>query len=178
MELIAMNSLPHEPPPQWQIERQKWLHEQNLRAAERAHDKADELFHRLDDATVNSANVALRMALLINGGGAIALLSFIGNLPADEKRAIAGALVWFAAGAAAAVVGMGLAYFTNLASAANVRSWKWQDRAPYLVDGPDTSFWKWWKAVLHISAGVVGVASLLLFVVGVLCVWAAFTRLA
>lgn len=52
----------------------------------------------MDEAAFNGGNLALRMVLLINGGAAVALLSFMGGLPKDQRQAITGALVWLAWG--------------------------------------------------------------------------------
>jgi len=84
------------PPTPAELEWRKWLHEQNQRAAERAHDKSRESFNQINKSVVEGGNLALRMALLINGGAAVALLTFIGPLPADQKRAVAASLDWFA----------------------------------------------------------------------------------
>jgi hypothetical protein len=78
------------------IARQKWLYEQNVKAAERAHDKSYEFRTQTNEAAMQGGNLALRMGLLINGGAAVALLTFIGTLPVDQKRAIAATLSWFA----------------------------------------------------------------------------------
>jgi hypothetical protein len=84
------------PPTAAELERQKWLHEQNQRAAERAHDTSKEVALQVNEAAISAGNLALRMSLLINGGAAAALLTFVGGLPANQKRAVADTLVWFA----------------------------------------------------------------------------------
>jgi hypothetical protein len=118
------------------------------------------------------------MSLLINGGAAAALLTFIGGLPANQKRAVADTLVWFAWGVAAAVAGLGLAYFTNYATARMEGSKIWHNQPPYVRDGPATARWKRLNIIFHIAAVIVGLASLVLFIVGMLAVRAALTKLA
>jgi hypothetical protein len=63
----------------------KRAREFNLRQAERAHNANDEFFHRANEAAVKSAEAAVRIALLINGGAAVSLLAFIGGLAAQGK---------------------------------------------------------------------------------------------
>jgi len=43
-------------------------HEQNIRAAERAHDLTNDLGKRILDAAARDAQEAMKVALLINGG--------------------------------------------------------------------------------------------------------------
>src|SRR5262249_39687793 len=166
------------PPSPGDIELQKWLHEQNRRAAERAHDTWREFALQVNEAAISAGNLALRMSLLINGGAAAALLTFVGGLPANQKRAVADTLVWFAWGVAAAVAGLGLAYFTNYATARMERSKIWHSQPPYVRDGPDTARWKRLNLGFHIAAVIVGLASLVLFIIGMLYVRSALTTLA
>ena len=118
----------------------KWKQEQKMRAAERAHDQAEAVALQIDEAQVNGANLALRMGMLINGGAAIALLTFVGSLPADQKRAVAATLVWFAWGVVAAVGALGLLHFTNYSMVAKERSKQRSYEHPYLHDQATT---KW-----------------------------------
>jgi hypothetical protein len=155
------------PPP---LEIRKWLHEQNRQAADRAHDKSRERFNRVNEAAISGANLALRMVLLINGGAAIALLTFIRDLSANQKRAVADALLWFAWGVAAAMFALAFAYFTNYAMAQAEGSKTWQDQPPYVVDRTATASWYWLNGVFHIAAVIVGLASLILFILGMLSV--------
>src|SRR5262249_41498406 len=166
------------PPSPGDIELQKLLHEQNRRAAERAHDTWREIALQVNEATINARNLALRMSLLINGGAAVALLTFVGGLPANQKRAVADTLVWFAFGVAIAVAGLGFAYLTNYTSAMMHGSKMWHNQPPYVLDGPTTARWMRLNRVFHIAAVIVGLASLVLFIVGMFYVRAALTKLA
>ena len=109
---------PQQPTPQQQpqplpLEHQQWLHEQNMRAAERAHDGATDFAAKTNTAAIEAAYLALRTAMLINGGAAISVLAFIGGLASRggiSLQAItqtAGTLIWFAAGVALATLSMG-----------------------------------------------------------------------
>jgi hypothetical protein len=72
-------------------------------------------------ASVSSGAEAVKTALLINGGAAIAVLAFIGGIASQGRIStsdindVAGGLSWFGYGVLSAAVTMGLAYLTNRA---------------------------------------------------------------
>ena len=171
------NQPPPPAPAKEQIELQKWLHEQNTQVVQRAHDRSEAFARQINEAAINGANFALRMVLLINGGAAVALLTFVGGLPAEQKRAVAATLDWFTWGVAAAVAGLACAYFTNHALAVKERSKTWIDKPPYLINGPNTKGWSKVVLVFRFLAIVVGTVSLVLFIVGMLSVRTALTKL-
>jgi hypothetical protein len=156
---------------------QKWVYEQNVqaaelnvKAAERAHDKSDAFRTQTNEAAIQGGNLALRMGLLINGGAAVALLTFIGTLTVDQKRSIAPVLAWFAWGVVFATGALVTAYFTNWFSSGAERSRIWQWEPPYVKDGPHTgkkrfAYWVFLGFSIILSAGSLG-----LFVAGM---WAA-----
>jgi hypothetical protein len=166
-EELMSNGPPPLPTP---LEIRKWLHERNRQAADRAHDKSRERFNHVNEAAIKGANLALLMVLLINGGAAIALLTFIRDLPANQKGAVAGTLVWFTWGVATAMLALAFAYFTNYAMAQAEGSKTWQDEPPYVVDGTATASWYWLNGVFHIAAVIFGLGSLILFILGMLSV--------
>src|SRR5262245_59502610 len=172
------NQPPPSPPTKEPIERQKRLPEQNAEVAQRAHDRSNAFARQINEAAINAANLTLRMALLVNGGAAVALLTFIGGLPAEQKRAVAATLDCFATGVAAALAGLACAYFTNHGLAVQERSKVFTDVSPYVIDGANTKRWRSVVLVFRILAIIVGSASVLLFLVGMLSVRAALTKLA
>src|SRR5215471_11785114 len=159
---------PHDP---------QWSFEQNRAIAEQAHDRVFKTANMLNEASVNGGNLALRMVLLINGGAAVALLSFMNALPKEQKQAIAGALAWLAWGVVAAALALGMAYFTNRCAAGAQLSRQTQYQAPYVVPGPRTAMWTRFYWAFHILAVLFGLTSLVLFVVGMLQVKSAFINL-
>ena len=169
---------PPSPPTKDQIELQMWLHEQAAQAAQRAHDRSEAFARQVNEAAINGANLAVRMVLLINGGAAVALLTFVGGIPSEQKRAVAATLDWFAWGVAAAVAALACAYFTNHGLAVQERSKTWTDKPPYVIAGPNTKGWSNFVLVFRFLAIVAGIGSLILFVVGMLSVRAALTKLA
>src|SRR5262249_10199024 len=128
-------------------------------------------------------NVALRTAVLINGGAAIAVLGFIGAVAAKEKitvaqiSTIAGSLMWFAVGVACAVLSMTFAYFTNYSMVAveNSKEKIWEH--PYVKAGPRTNRLIWVNRALHSVAVLSALASLALFIFGMLEVRASMLHL-
>jgi hypothetical protein len=167
-------------PQQLPYDHRRWVYELNRDHAHRAHDKSAEFFHKANSAAIAGGNLALKMAVLINGGAAISLLTFLGSL--FEKRkgvfdVFAGALIWFASGVALAGAGFLLAYFTNYFTAAweGSKSPTWEH--PYIEPGPKTELWQKYKRFCHWSAAIAGTASLVLFLAGIVRVYYAFTQI-
>jgi hypothetical protein len=87
------------------------------------------------------ANLTLRTFVVINGGAAIAILTFLSGVAAKEKidfaqvGLVAGTIKWFAFGIALAVFGIALSYLTNFASvgiaSSQIDSWD----HPHVADG-------------------------------------------
>jgi hypothetical protein len=157
---------------------QKWVHEINRQDAQRAHDKLDAFHEYVNQATIKSAELALRMSILINGGAAVALLTFIGPLPKQQKADIANTLVWFASGVALGVAALAASYFTNYLTAGIASSKLRLLDHPYIKPGPTTARHMTLKIIFHVIAVILGLASLGAFVCGMLEVRNALTRLA
>lgn len=153
-------------PPQPPFDFQKWVHEMKRQDAQRVHDTSNQFHTYINTAAIETANLTLRMAMLINGGAAVALLSFVAGFAPNQKRAVADSLVWFAWGVVAAVVGLALAYFTNycMVGIEGSRIRKWEH--PYIEDGPITHRWRMANRIFHVAAVIVGLASIVFFVVG------------
>jgi hypothetical protein len=149
----------------------------NLDEARRAHDKLDEFHTYVNEAAIKAGEIAIRMALLINGAAAIALLTFIGTLPKEQKRLLAETLASFAYGVAAAAAALAFSYFTNyfMAGIATSKLRQWQH--PYIAEGPTTPRYRLLNRVCHVGAVVTGIAALILFISGVLQVRDALTKL-
>jgi hypothetical protein len=97
--------------------REKW--ELNKETAERAHKSSDKFILEGNKAVLTNAETVVRSLILINGGAAISVMTFVGALaarpsvPGDQISAIARGLEWFAGGALAAVLTAAFAYLTN-----------------------------------------------------------------
>jgi hypothetical protein len=76
--------------------------DRNQRAAERQHDLVDDLEKRLTEASARDAQEAIKVALLVNSGAAVAILAFISTLASrsgitfTDLKAIMKSLYWFA----------------------------------------------------------------------------------
>lgn len=121
------------------------------------------------------------MALIINGGAAVTVLAFLGSLASKvdiaDLRVMASTIVWFALGVALAVLAMALAYLTNYCHGSAGRSMDKVWEHPYVVPVPSTKRWKFAANVFHLSAFVVGLASLVMFVCGMIQVRDAIGKL-
>ena len=106
--------------------------------AKRAHDAEGEFGKQNNEAAINSGAVAIRTAFLINGGAAVAMLTFIGSMVAQGRigdtdlHGLASNLMWFASGVALAAAASTSAYFVNLATAGMSVSRKRTWDHPYL----------------------------------------------
>jgi hypothetical protein len=144
------------------------------RAAEREHDHQNDLGKRMLDAAARDAQEAIKVALLINGGAAVAILAFMGSLVAPkggftlaELKSVGNSLYWFVAGIVAAGITSGCAYFCNSLYAGfrleQKRIWEW----PYVESTKKSARYRCMALWLNwIAVGFAGV-SLLLFVGGV-----------
>jgi hypothetical protein len=162
----------------------KWQYEQNMRAAERAHDNDEKNWHLANEAAIGIGNIALRTAVLINGGAAIAVLTFTGGLVNSGKLAlgpqltqVTAPLIWFAVGVAIATFAMGLGYVVNYSNAGIISS---RDRtyiSPYFKETDTTKRWRKSSTTCTILALASAAISLALFVWGMLEVRNAITLL-
>lgn len=160
-------------PTQWD-EGRRWIHEQRRSEAERAHDRVDQQFAAMNDAAIKASSLAVRTALLINGGAAIALISFIGHLPPSKMKTVAETIIWFAWGVVASASALVLAYFTHYSMAGFINSHQRSYDAPFVTAGATTNRWLQWKRFFHISAALCGLLSIVLFILGMFEVRDAF----
>ena len=156
------------------FEQIKWQHGLRREDALRTHDSHEKFSTQVNDAAMQSGQFALRMAMLINGGAAISVLTFLGALAGKDKTSmaaissVAASLVWFAAGVALSVVAMAAAYFTNYCTVSTARSQVLTWEHPYTQDGPKTKRWRRMTLAFHVVAVIVGFASVVMFAVGML----------
>lgn len=100
-------------------------HDVNIRAAERAHDRAKEFQLKLIDAATRDAQEAMKVALAINGGAAIAVMALVGAFGSRDIATLIkiadvfDSLFLFAGGVLAAAVTAACAYLSNSCYAAS-----------------------------------------------------------
>jgi hypothetical protein len=174
------------PPPKTheEYEHSKWAFEMNREHAQKEHDRINDFANYTNKAAIDSGHLALRTAVLVNGGAAVSVLAFIGGLVGQGKvalgpqfSALTFTLLWFAIGVASAMLGIGFAYFTNfsIAAEASTRERKWEH--PYVSATKISKRWRCIGNVLRLVAVILGLASAALFVVGMLAVRSAITQL-
>lgn len=149
------------------------VHAANIRAAERAHDRADEQAQQVNEAAVRDAQAAIRIVLILNGGAVIAVLAFVGSLAAKGTsqlpllHEVISHSFWFVLGAASTGVVAALAYLTNVCYGA---SWAYLERAwahPYLRNTRKATWWGRAGLVFHILGLLGFLAGLGFFITGV-----------
>jgi hypothetical protein len=166
-----------------QIEERKWLHELKRDDAKRAHDANRDFHSYVNKEAVDTSNLTLRTLVVINGGAAIAVLTFLGGVAAKDKvdfaqvGLVAGTIKWVAFGVALAVLGMALAYLTHFATAFISASFLNNWEHPYVADGPKTNSWRRITRAFHIAAIFVAIASLVLFLIGMFTTSNAITHM-
>lgn len=101
---------------QLDLERWKAQQEANLEAWKAEQQVSMEMFR----SVIASGQIALKTALLVNGGAAVALLAFIGNIwsktqPLAVAKGLTLSLLLFGSGVLAAAVAAGVTYLTQVA---------------------------------------------------------------
>jgi hypothetical protein len=141
------------------------------RQAERAADKNQECFKQVNQAAIDASTFAVKTLVLINGGAAVALLAFIGALVRDDKASvsvIAATLVWFAVGVATGAGSAMVAYCTHYST--SVSTALIHDRWQYQL-------WRWLAVGFQMFGALLALASLVMFIIGMLAVRSALGRL-
>jgi hypothetical protein len=162
-------------PPQ-PYDHEKWLHEMKRIDGQRAIDRWDNQFDKLNEAAVKIADATLRAGMLINGGAAVSVLAFIGSLATKELitvtqlSLIASSLVIFALGVVAAVLGMGLSYMTHFFGAGRIASFTKLSEHPWIIPGRATRSYTNAIRATHILAFAAGLVCIVFFVWGMISV--------
>jgi hypothetical protein len=138
----------------------------------REHDRLNTILENSEEATLKAAENSIRIVLLINGGAAVSVLAFAGSLASkdrvttDQLSAVAEGLLWFAWGVGSSALTSFLSYLTNIsylfANAAKLR----QPAFPYVVKTPQSDVRLIIGRIFHGLALLAGLASLVLFVIG------------
>lgn len=155
-----------------QIEERKWTHDLKRDDAKRAHDANQEFRTEINKETVSASNLTLRTLVLINGGAAVGVLTFLGGVASkasvDFARVgdVASTIKWFAFGVALAVAGMALAYLTHYANSQHASSMMRTWEHPYVVDTEKSKVWRCMNLIFHSGAILASITSLILFLIG------------
>ncbi len=153
----------------------------NREHALRAHDRNSEALQNFNKAAIESANIAIRSLLLVNGGASVALLAFVGAVESGNSEINSRVLVepirWFAFGVGAAVLTALFAYLVNLLDAliAGSMSRNWDH--PYIHDTPMAKKLIFRRRLLFFAALLAAVFSAISFFLGVWSITAALSNL-
>ncbi|MFV0297153.1 MAG: hypothetical protein ACK5JT_13655 [Hyphomicrobiaceae bacterium] len=158
------------------------LDELNREMAVRSHDRSHALYVDTRKAAIESATVAMRAMILVNGGAVIALLGFLaaleqGNGEDIQISALVTPLEWFAWGVFYAVVTTAIAYLVNMLDSDLIASNRHTWEHPFIEDGKGTRRLTWSRTILHVIALGLAGASLFSFGKGVVTISAAITQL-
>jgi hypothetical protein len=154
------------------IEEEKWKAEKLREDAHRAHDNSLAFHSYVNQAAMESANIALKTLIVINGGAAITILTFLGGVASKEKIDVANVapvamtIRYFAIGVALTLAAMAFSYLTNYSMAGIELSRLKTYTHPYITEGPNTPRRKWWNKLFHILSFGFAFVSLILFGAG------------
>src|ERR1700722_14272108 len=135
----------------------------------------------MSDQIMKDAWATLRPLVLINGGAAIAILTFAGGLAKDHKDAqiasIADGLIWFACGMTAAALASGISYAINYCYGAEAHASMLDFDLLYVHATKNSVKFRHRGKVFHWLAVLLALGSSALFVMGVWTVSGAIAHL-
>jgi hypothetical protein len=157
-------------------------HDRKLREAERAHDLVNDLGKRMTEAACRDAQEAIKVALLINGGAAVAILAFISTMGRNgfslpDLRAVSNSLFYFAGGIVSAGITAAFAYLANGLYAGNFFEQEKYWVHPYVKENPRSKRMLWWARFFNWAGFILGWVALALFIAGVFVAARALSRL-
>lgn len=156
----------------YEYERERFLHNQHH--AERAHDMRNTFIQTANDATIKSAENAVRTLVLINSGAAVAILGFVGALVSKDTCRIqqlvgvADSLLWFAFGVVSSTAAAFCAYFAHYTTAAGLSSEARPWTPPFIEYTIKSKYWIWGRRLSILFSYLFAVCSLSFFIWGVL----------
>jgi hypothetical protein len=156
--------------------------ELKVRTAERAHDERTAYAAAMAETVVKDAWGVIRNLILINGGAAISILTFVGALAAragtlpTQLSETAKGLKFFAAGVVAATITAAFSYLTNYCYGEAARGLTRDYVHPYNHPTPWTKRITNVGRIFHVAALLFVIVSLVCFVWGVLVVAGAVVK--
>lgn len=141
--------------------------------AEREHDRVQSIVAKTEEATIKSAEGAIRIVLLINGGAAVSVLAFIGSLASqgrvsfDRLNTIAGSLIWFGCGVGSAAICAFFFYLTNISYSYATGTQTRDYNHPYVHQTPCSRQWRCAGLIFHWTALLSAGAAFGFFVYGI-----------
>ncbi len=141
--------------------------------AKRAHDLNRQISNQCRSAAVESANVAIRSLILINGGAVVALLAFVGAIESSDLtnsikiEELVAPIFSFAVGVGGAAIAAILAYLVNMLDADITNSVRLTWEHPYVNETKAAARLGYLRIVFHVSAFVAVVLAIGAFFRGV-----------
>jgi hypothetical protein len=143
--------------------------------AKKVHDRYHDAWIKANEAAVTTGTLALRTLVLINGGAAITVLTFIGNVikvgqlkTGASLVGISNALVTFALGVALATLAIGIGYVVNYSNAGISSRTDKIAKQPFVAETEGSAFWRKCHYVLLPAAVILAILSLGCFMIGVM----------
>ncbi|SLN62182.1 hypothetical protein PEL8287_03385 [Roseovarius litorisediminis] len=166
-----------------QNSQEKHQHELNMEHAKRAHDLNRQTSADFSRAAIESANLAIRSLILINGGAVIALLAFLGALEAGDvgnavkSDALVAPIRWFALGVGFAALTALLAYLVNMLDSDITNSVNFTWEHPYIEPDKEQARLIRVRCALHVIAILLAISALGSFFFGIASVTQAVSSL-
>lgn len=163
------------------LEQVKHQYEINQEHAKRAHDLNRQDSAEFRKAAVESANLAIRSMVLVNGGAVVALLAFVGAIASKDFGYVPKVddlvtpIWWFALGVGLSSILAALAYLVNMLDADITNSVNFTWKHPYVEDTSSALRLRGFRTIIHVSALIIAVATLCVFFRGILGVTDAIT---
>ncbi|WJY20680.1 hypothetical protein QTA57_12680 [Fontisubflavum oceani] len=148
----------------------------------REHERNHQLATEFRKAALDSAAIAIRSLILVNGGAVVALLAFVGAIESQQSTEIqssnmADPILSFAIGVGLSVVTAVLAYVVNLLDGDITYEVNLTWKHPYIEEKPGAKRLRGSRGIAHILAIISGVLALIAFFCGVFSVTAALPEL-
>ncbi|MBO9400444.1 hypothetical protein [Shimia sp. R9_3] len=155
-----------------QMQVNKETTEIELEHALRAHDRNDSMIADSRKAAIESANIAIRSILLVNGGAVVALLAFIGTIESGNSEAVnaiefVAALRLFSYGVGFAATTAALAYLINMLDTDLLSDTRYTWKNPFVEAQPSQKWLLRVRTTLHLLALLLAVLTLISFFSGV-----------
>jgi hypothetical protein len=147
----------------------------------RAHDRHHERLLKANETAVQAGQIAIRTAVIVNGGAAVSVLAFIGGLVGQgrlgiqEITSVANSLVWFAAGIVCGIGSLGASYLAQYSIRNGVELKEYSFEKPYIRTSRASMLWKRIADAMRAIGILTGIASVALFVLGMRDVHGAIT---
>lgn len=154
----------------------KMIEDEEKFEMQRYHDKMDEAIKFNSDAGIQLGLATLKGVLLINGGAAVAMLGFaaslvnVGDKAIVKIDALSDPITWFAYGVAVSVIACALGYLSLHLSLIGLNSVTRIRKHPYNEENTKSKCYHKIANVINFMAMIVVIASIVLFVCGVISV--------